>query len=416
MTQLYFYDDARGRSFEPFASTRPLAEMRTGAALLRERWLLAIPATSAQVVAGNRLANFEEPDAAAPAQSMRAGSIVVNARCAPALLFDAARRGRRGTSASVWVCGGRVAAVRVGDDLDIRQFEDGSLALDSLTAATGDVEELTGWWHDNVWDYVRLLPEILADDAARLASGREPRSEPQAHVARIGGEPVALLGEGDQCPTIEPNVVLDSSNGPIVIDQGAVVHAFTRLNGPCYIGPESTVMGGEIGSCAIGQVCKVRGEMSNTVMLGYANKGHDGFIGHSYLGRWVNIGASTVTSNLKNTYGTVSLWTPEGLRDTGMQFLGTLFGDHVKTGIGLRLTTGTVLGAGANVYDRMPPKVVAPFSWGDGPPYSVYRIDKFIETAERMMARRHMSLSERARRHFGTVHSSRWSVDGGPSE
>src|SRR4030095_11899142 len=94
-------------------------------------------------------------------------------------------------SASVWVCGGRVAAVRVGDDLDIRQFEDGSLALDSLTAATGDVEELTGWWHDNVWDYFRLLPEILADDVARLASGREPRSQPQSHGARTrgGGRP-----------------------------------------------------------------------------------------------------------------------------------------------------------------------------------------------------------------------------------
>ena len=97
-------------------------------------------------------------------------------------------------------------------------------------------------------------------------------------------------------------------------------------------------------------MCKVRGELSNTIFLGYSNKGHDGFVGHSYLGRWVNLGAGTITSNLKNTYGTVSLWTPDGVRDTGLQFLGTLFGDHVKTGIGLRLTTGTVLGAGANVY------------------------------------------------------------------
>ena len=416
MTHLYLYDDARARSFEPFASTRPLSEMRSGTALLRERWQLAIPASVAQFVAGHRLVEFEEPEAAAPALSMRAGSIVVNTRCAPALLFDAVRRRRRATSASVWVCGGRVAAVRVGDDLDVSDFRDGSLALDSLTAATGDVEELTGWWHDDVWDFVRLLPEILADDAKRIASSQEAPAEPPPAVARIGGEPVALLGEGDQRPTIEPSVVLDSSSGPIVIDRGAIVHAFTRLNGPCYIGPNATVMGGDITSCAIGPVCKVRGEMSNTVMLGYANKGHEGFIGHSYLGRWVNVGASTVTSNLKNTYGTVSLWTPDGVQDTGMQFLGTLFGDHVKTGIGLRLTTGTVLGAGANVYDRMPPKVVAPFSWGDGPPYSVYRIDKFIETAERMMGRRHMPLTERARRHFAAVHTSRWSADGGQTE
>jgi hypothetical protein len=106
----------------------------------------------------------------------------------------------------------------------------------------------------------------------------------------------------------------------------------------------------------------------------------------------------------------VSLWTPQGIRDTGMQFLGTLFGDHAKTGIGLRLTTGTVLGAGANVYDRMPPKAVPPFSWGGGPPYSLYRVDKFIETAGRMMSRRHVSLSDRARRHWSTVHANRWAL------
>ena len=140
--------------------------------------------------------------------------------------------------------------------------------------------------------------------------------------------------------------------------------------------------------------------MSNTIFLGHSNKGHDGFVGHSYLGRWVNIGAGTITSNLKNTYGTVALWTPSGVRDTGMQFLGTMFGDHVKTGIGLRLTTGTVIGAGANVYGSMPPKTVAPFSWGDAPNYPSYRADKFVETAARMMARRHVELSDRAHRHL----------------
>jgi len=155
----------------------------------------------------------------------------------------------------------------------------------------------------------------------------------------------------------------------------------------------------------------VRGELSSTIILGHSNKGHDGFVGQSYLGRWVNLGAGTVTSNLKNTYGTVALWTPQGVRDSGMQFLGTLFGDHVKTGIGLRLTTGCVLGAGANVFDQMPPKVVAPFSWGGSPPYDTYRSDKFVETAARMMARRHVDLGDRGRRHLTRVHTERWIVE-----
>jgi len=138
------------------------------------------------------------------------------------------------------------------------------------------------------------------------------------------------------------------------------------------------VLGGDVTGCSIGDVSKVRGEISSSIILGYSNKGHEGFVGHSYLGRWVNLGAGTTTSNLKNTYGTVSLWTPSGVRDSKMQFLGTMFGDHVKTGIGLRLTTGAVLGAGANVFDRMPPKRAA-LAWGAEPPYSVYRADKFLE-------------------------------------
>jgi UDP-N-acetylglucosamine diphosphorylase/glucosamine-1-phosphate N-acetyltransferase len=302
--------------------------------------------------------------------------------------------------------------VRLRDDMHSRDFEDGSIALEDLAAAGGEEREVAGWWHDDVWDFIRLLPDELRSDLESIAAARDARSDlwqPPSHATVIGDAPVMLLG-GSERPTIEPHVVLDASSGPIVVERGAVVHAFTRLVGPCYVGRQVTVMGGDISVCSIGPVCKVRGEMSNTIMLAYANKGHDGFIGHSYVARWVNIGASTVTSNLKNTYGSVSLWTPQGIRDTGMQFLGTLFGDHAKTGIGLRLTTGTVLGAGANVYDRMPPKAVPPFSWGGGPPYSLYRVDKFIETAVRMMSRRHVSLSDRARRHWSTVHANRWAL------
>jgi hypothetical protein len=121
----------------------------------------------------------------------------------------------------------------------------------------------------------------------------------------------------------------------------------------------------------------------------------------------VNLGAGTTTSNLKNTYGTVQLWTPDGVRDTGQQFLGTLFGDHAKTGIGTMLTTGSVLGAGANVYGAaLHPKYVAPFSWGDHEPYDTFAADKFVAVAERMMRRRDVPLSERQRQHLRRVHGT----------
>lgn len=150
----------------------------------------------------------------------------------------------------------------------------------------------------------------------------------------------------------------------------------------------------------------IRGEISETIVIGNANKAHEGFVGHSVLGRWVNLGAGTTTSNLKNTYGPVSLATPSGLRDTGLVKLGTFFGDHVKTGIGLRLTTGTVIGAGSSIHGAaMPPKNVAPFSWGEGGALGAYDIDKFVRMAERAMGRRGVSLGDGARRQLAAAHS-----------
>jgi UDP-N-acetylglucosamine diphosphorylase/glucosamine-1-phosphate N-acetyltransferase len=315
----------------------------------------------------------------------------------------------------MWRCGDRLAAVRIKDSIDVSAFDDGSLSLEELHAGTGAVGVIEGWWHDEVWDFIRLLPDQLASDIARLAAAAADAPLPPSHATILGDNSVTVIGRNEHAtnPTvtiIEPHVVLDASAGPIYISAGAHIRSFTRITGPCYIGRDVNVMGGDVTGCSIGDVCKVRGELSSTIMLGHSNKGHDGFVGHSYLGRWVNLGAGTITSNLKNTYGTVALWTPDGERDTGLQFLGTLFGDHVKTGIGLRLTTGTVLGAGANVYGEMPPKVVGPFSWGGGPPYSVYRADKFVETAARMMTRRHVELTDRARRHLMLVHGGRWTA------
>jgi hypothetical protein len=146
-------------------------------------------------------------------------------------------------------------------------------------------------------------------------------------------------------------------------------------------------------------------------MVGHSNKGHDGFVGHSMMGRWVNLGAGTITSNLKNTYGPVHLWTPSGERDTGMQFLGTMFGDHAKTAIGTRLVTGCVLGAGANVFgSAMMPKVVAPFAWGETGSFQTYRVDKFLESVERMMARREQFLRAGMRAQLERAHAQRWSA------
>jgi len=396
---IYLYDDRRARGFEPFALTRPTAELRAGALLVRERWARALGAEVAGVVTSAHLASFVEPASApiARAGTLPAGAWLVNARFAPSLA--PVRDG------SVLTADGRVAAVRLSAELSTDALADGAASLESLGGPAG-TSPIDGWWMDDVWDYVRHLRLMLEADIPLVAKGIKEGAPRDAIV--LGTHPVFV----EPGAVVEPSVCFDATEGPILLRAGAHAYAFARLVGPLYVGEHTLLTADRIEASSIGDTCKVHGEISNSIFLGHSNKAHDGFIGHSMIGRWVNIGAATITSNLKNTYGDIQLWTPEGTRDTGMQFLGTMFGDHVKTGIGLCLTTGCVLGAGANVFGTaMPPKTVAPFSWGEAGAYKPYRIDKFLETAERMMARRDVALEDGMRAQLHMAFEQRWSVE-----
>jgi UDP-N-acetylglucosamine diphosphorylase / glucose-1-phosphate thymidylyltransferase / UDP-N-acetylgalactosamine diphosphorylase / glucosamine-1-phosphate N-acetyltransferase / galactosamine-1-phosphate N-acetyltransferase len=159
------------------------------------------------------------------------------------------------------------------------------------------------------------------------------------------------------------------------------------------VGGGTRVLGGFIREAVFGPECRVRGEIASTVFLGYGNKAHDGFVGHSVVGHWVNLGAGTTTSNLKNTYGAVRLEVRGARIETGRSNLGTLFGDHAKTAIGTMLATGTVIGAGANVFGAtVPPKYVPAFAWG----CAGERVteDGFLTVARRVLARREVAWSD----------------------
>jgi UDP-N-acetylglucosamine diphosphorylase/glucosamine-1-phosphate N-acetyltransferase len=397
---IYLYDDQRARGFEPFALTRPVAELRAGALLVRERWARALGVEVDGVVTSPHLATFVEPASApiARAGTLPAGAWIVNARFAPSL--SPVREG------SVLTADGHVAAIRLAAALSTDALADGTASLDELARRAGASSAIGGWWMDDVWDLVRHLVQILEADIPLIA--RDIKAGAPKGAILVGAQPVFV----ERGAVVEPSVCFDTTEGPILLRAGSHVHAFTRLVGPLYVGEHTLVTSGRIEASSIGDTCKVHGEISNSIFLGHSNKAHEGFIGHSVVGRWVNLGASTITSNLKNTYGDVQLWTPEGTRDTGMQFLGTMFGDHVKTGIGLCLTTGCVLGAGANVFgSTMPPKVVAPFSWGEAGTFKPYHIDKFLETAERMMARRDVVLDEGARAQLQVAFEQRWSAE-----
>ena len=389
------YDDARARAFEPFALTRPASEMRVGAVLMRRRWERALETMATGMVVASHLREFEEPDTPPILHDeVPAGTVLANARCAVTL--DAI------TGPDAWRCEGRIAAVRLATPLAIGELQGGELDIASLVHPGAKVADVIGWWIDDVWDYIRFLPALLEHDIECLAEALE--LERGLHLTKLGAYP-AYVERGAR---IDPFVLFDCLAGPILVRRGASVAAFTRLVGPCAIGPESQVLGGRITVSSIGDGCRVAGDVSHTIFVGHGNKAHEGFVGHSMLGRWVNLGASTVTSNLKNTYGSVALWTPGGLRDTGLQFLGTLAGDHVKTAVGARLTTGCVLGTGANVFgEGTTSKVVEPFAWGHHGTER-YDLDRFLAVAERAMVRRSVVLTPRMRRTLERAYERRW--------
>jgi UDP-N-acetylglucosamine diphosphorylase / glucose-1-phosphate thymidylyltransferase / UDP-N-acetylgalactosamine diphosphorylase / glucosamine-1-phosphate N-acetyltransferase / galactosamine-1-phosphate N-acetyltransferase len=379
---VFFYDDARARAFEPFALTRPFAEVRAGALVTRERWQRVTGEDAAGHVVAAHLADYDEPHAPpAMTDTLPAGALLVNSRCIPSLDTRVSR------DAAVWRSGGRYAAIRLPRAVSVAELEDGDLSLEGLAGDAEPAIDIHARWVDDVWHLIRDLHGQLCEDIEVLT-----RSANGVYV-----EPGA---------EIHPMTAIDVSKGPILLRRGAIVNAFTRLIGPCYIGEESTISTDRVEGSSIGEHCKVHGELSASIVLSYANKNHDGFVGHSYLGRWVNLGAGTITSNLKNTYGSVQLWTPTGVRDTGLQFLGTFFGDFAKTGIGTRLTTGTVVGAGANVVDAgVAPKYVPPFAWDNSGRPGSYTLAKFYETAERQMQRRAQTLGSRARKQLAAAHA-----------
>jgi UDP-N-acetylglucosamine diphosphorylase/glucosamine-1-phosphate N-acetyltransferase len=197
---------------------------------------------------------------------------------------------------------------------------------------------------------------------------------------------------------ILPGVVLDASEGRIVIEENTVIEPFTYIKGPVYIGKNSLIKSGTkiYGPCVIGEFSKVAGEIAESVFHSYVNKQHDGFVGHSYICPFVNLGADTVTSDLKNNYSKVGIKLSGENIDTGMQLLGSIIGDHSKTSINTMLNTGSMIGIFANIFGGgFPSKEIASFSWNEaGKQSEKYDIDKAIETARIVMSRRGLKMSE----------------------
>ncbi|MDQ7039955.1 MAG: putative sugar nucleotidyl transferase [Rhodothermus sp.] len=251
-----------------------------------------------------------------------------------------------------------------------------------------------------LWHLIDWMEQAFATDRATW-------ERPEATDGQAVVQPGAVLVAREQIhlasgATIRAGAILNASEGPIYIGPGAVVSEGAVLVGPVAVGERAEVrVGARLRNCVVGPWVKLGGEVHTSIVHSYSNKAHDGFLGHAYIGRWCNLGAGTTCSNLRNDYGPVTLYN-EALgtfEPTGRQFLGLFMGDHTKTSIGTTFNTGTVVGVSCNLYGPgFHARYVSSFSWGSpAGGYVPFRLEKALQVAEAVMARRQHMLDDAER-------------------
>ena len=376
----------------PITYTRPIADIRIGIQTIREKWQRLVPDARISVATRPYLSK-KYPTAEAEESLFIAGNFLPDEKIAAAV--TSLKNGEALTAGEELIayCGTKA------------EFETKSFASTKVYEGETDALHL-------LYDIFQKNDKEIRKDFRMLTSGRE--SQPLSPT----------------CTLIGPHM-LDDGLPAIFIEEGASVEGayINTTNGPVYIGRDATVMEGSCirapfaacthsqvnmgtkiyGATTLGPFCKVGGELNNVVMTGYSNKAHDGFLGNAVVGEWCNIGAGTNASNLKNDYTEIKLWNYRTHRfmRTGLQFCGLIMGDHSKAGINCMFNTATVIGVGVNVHGAgFPRNFVASFSDGSvSAGFSDVSVNKFFDTAKRMMARRGVELSDEDKEIFESIYN-----------
>jgi len=375
--QVILFEDNLTPCFFPLALTRPVGELRIGILTIREKWEKAL---------GHPVCH-ETRDHLRKVYNPHSGDgpgYFINARMLPTSpVVDQIRALDAGES------------IRQGDVLLAARFD--------RSPGHSDAASRSRQVHSNpfllnrITDVFALNGQAIELDFPICVSGRSSLDLP-THVTLIGPSEKLFISEDAKLTAC----TINTTGGPVFIGKGAEVMEGCLIRGPLALGEQAVLkMGSKVyGPTTIGPHCRVGGEVTNSVILGYSNKGHDGFLGNSVLGEWCNLGADTNTSNLKNNYGSVRTWdyANQEFRNTGLTFVGLIMGDHSKSGINTMFNTGTVTGVAANIFGGgFPPKFIPSFSWGGPEGMVAYRLDEALLTAERMMARRQINLTPEMR-------------------
>jgi UDP-N-acetylglucosamine diphosphorylase/glucosamine-1-phosphate N-acetyltransferase len=389
---LIIYDDGLGR-LGPLTATRPSFGVRTGALDSQARIERVVGRPASALWCTKRLAGVlseRQPKISVnPGRLTDGGHLLISGRWA-GTRFAEQVTALSHNQALVQSDGQVVAVMLNGNDAGAF-LRDGCVTLpDQVSTVRLQERALIGRpWH--------VLDELPANLASDLSSSDLPafRGDQHPGVTAFGGHPIRI-GDGAR---VMPSVVIDAEYGPVVIGPGAAINPLIVLQGPCYIGRDAVLVSHTSirRNTVIGPGCKVGGEISASIMHGYSNKAHSGYLGDSLVGAWVNLGADTSTSNLKNTYGNVRVKideeTPE--EDTGRTFHGSIIGDYVRTAIGTRLPTGAVIHPGCMIADTgWAPKLAMSLGFYKGPQRQAYDADKLIDTIRRAMGRRDRVLGD----------------------
>lgn len=258
------------------------------------------------------------------------------------------------------------------------------------------------------WDIIDSNPDYIAKDFKFRTKRNKNKIKGRVH-SRAVLNPKKDIFIGSKT-LIGPYVVIDASTGPVMIEDAVTVQPHVFIQGPVWINSETIIKSGAriYGGTSIGYNCRAAGEITSSIMHGYTNKAHDGFLGHSYLGQWINIGADTNNSNLKNNYGSIQVVINGKSVETGRQFFGMVMGDHSRTGINTMINTGTIIGTACNIFGaNYPQRYIPDFSWGGSELLRLYRFDKFLQNAKAMTERRGVTLSEEEIQLLRTIYESR---------
>jgi UDP-N-acetylglucosamine diphosphorylase/glucosamine-1-phosphate N-acetyltransferase len=391
--RLCVFEDSRVLYLDPLTLTRPAFDLLCGSCSLLERQRRAVPAGEVGAMVRPALAELcrlGHPELAVNdlAWLRRPEAVLVNARWLP--------------PSQAVSCLDNPCVGLAGDEVAY-------VVADAESLAACDVEGVDDWLEAckrtlpqvsaggtllaYPWDLVRHNAAALTEDLAwrhDLMGG----GKPPAHLAVVGAPEDVLVAKDAH---IDPYVVADTRSGPVLIDRGAVIHAFSRLEGPCYVGAESWLLGAKLRGGTVGPQCRVGGEVEASILHGYCNKYHDGFLGHSYLGEWVNLAAGTQVSDLRNDYGEVTMTMAGEPVASGLTKVGAFIGDHTKTGLNTLLNTGTTVGAfcGLLPTDSYLPRVIPSFcACAHGQLQERWELWQLFETAGKAMRRRGRALTE----------------------